>query len=147
VALHLAAAHNNWLLRANNARTTYQVSLGPGIMTRGLSASSQIGISTDGRETLQVLSTYLSVNGHLTEVRTPVTIVVEKTFAFGGSGVVPARRYRLDRLTLGLNLVRNLALRAGVSSRWSTWPGAEQGSDVKATELYYTVGGEYTVSW
>jgi hypothetical protein len=151
VAVHVGAAHADWLVRNPSRpltdRTAYQVSVGPAIMMRGLTASSQIGLSTDGRETLQVLSTRVSINGHLTEVLTPVTVVLEKTFAFGGSGIVPDRRYGVDRLSLGLSLVRDLALRGGVSSRRSTWPGRGEGYDMTATELHYSIGGEYTLSW
>jgi hypothetical protein len=151
IAIHVGAAHDDWLVRSPGRpltdRTAYQVSVGPGIMLRGLTASSQIGLSTDGRETLQVLTTRVSINGHLTEVLTPVTVVLEKTFAFGGSGIVPARRYGVDRLTLAVNLVRDFALRGGLSSRQSTWPGRGQAYDVRATELYYSIGGEYTLSW
>ncbi len=61
-------------------------------MIKGLTASSQLGIYTDGQETLQEVSTFVSLNGGLTEVRTPVTVTLEKTFAFGGEPLIPRRR-------------------------------------------------------
>jgi hypothetical protein len=151
VAMHLAATHAEWLPIERNAAltqgTAYRVSVGPSIMVKGLTASSQLGIYTDGRETLQEVSTFISLNGGLTEVRNPVTVTLEKTFAFGGEPMIPRRRDQLERLTLGLDLVRNFALRIGMTTHRSAWPTEDRSSDLRASEVYYTIGGQYTISW
>jgi hypothetical protein len=116
-------------------------------MVRGLTASSQLGIYTDGRETLQEVSTFISLNGGLTEVRNPVTVTLEKTFAFGGEPLIPRRRDQLERLTIGIDLVRNFALRVGMSTHRSTWPTQDLTADLRASEIFYTLGGQYTLSW
>jgi len=150
VAFRVAATHAEWLPTHRNAalnrNTAYRVSAGPSIMLRGLTASSQLGIYTDGISTLQEVSTFVSLNGGLTEVRTPVTVTLEKTFAFGGEPLIPRRRDQLERLTLGLDLVRNFAVRFGMTTHRSAWP-TQDGSDLKASEVYYTLGGQYTLSW
>jgi hypothetical protein len=127
--------------------TAYRASVGPSIMVKGLTASSQLGIYTDGRETLQELSTFVSLNGGLTEVRSPVTVTLEKTFAFGGEPMIPRRSDQLERLTLGLDIIRNFAVRFGMTTHRSSWPTADRGSDLRASEVYYTIGGQYTLSW
>lgn len=151
LAMRLAATHAEWLPTERNAAltqgTAYRASIGPSIMVRGLTASSQLGIYTDGRETLQEVSTFVSLNGGLTEVRTPVTVTLEKTFAFGGEPLIPRRRDALERLTLGVDLVRNFALRLGMTTHRSAWPTADGASDLRASEVYYTIGGQYTLSW
>ncbi len=151
LALRVAATHSGWLPTEHNAAlnrgTAYRASFGPSIMIKGLTASSQLGIYTDGKETLQEVSTFVSLNGGLTEVRTPVTVTLEKTFAFGGEPLIPRRRDQLERLTLGLDLVRNFALRLGMTTHRSAWPTQDGTSDLKASEVYYTVGGQYTLSW
>jgi hypothetical protein len=151
LAMHLAATHAEWLPTNKNPvlthGTSYRASIGPSIMIKGLTASSQLGIYTDGRETLQEVSTFVSLNGGLTEVRNPVTVTLEKTFAFGGEPMIPRRRDQLERLTLGLDLVRNFALRLGMTTHRSAWPVSGGASDLRASEVYYTVGGQYTLSW
>lgn len=151
LALRVAATHAEWLPTERYAAltkgTAYRASFGPSIMIKGLTASSQLGIYTDGRETLQELSTFVSLNGGLTEVRTPVTVTLEKTFAFGGEPLIPRRRDQLERLTLGLDLVHNFALRLGMTTHRSAWPTQDRKSDLKASEVYYTIGGQYTLSW
>ncbi len=151
LAMRLAATHAEWLPTERYAAltkgTAYRASIGPSIMIKGLTASSQLGIYTDGRETLQEVSTFVSLNGGLTEVRTPVTVTLEKTFAFGGEPLIPRRRDQLERLTLGLDLVRNFALRLGMTTHRSAWPSQDKLSDLRATEVYYTIGGQYTISW
>jgi hypothetical protein len=151
LAMRLAATHAEWLPTERNAAltkgTAYRASIGPSIMIKGLTASSQIGIYTDGKETLQEVSTFVSLNGGLTEVRTPVTVTLEKTFAFGGEPLIPRRRDQLERLTLGLDLVRNFALRLGMTTHRSAWPTQDRLSDLRASEVYYTIGGQYTLSW
>jgi hypothetical protein len=151
LAMHVAATHARWLPTERSAiltqRTAYRASIGPSIMIKGLTASSQLGIYTDGRETLQEVSTFVSLNGGLTEVRNPVTVTLEKTFAFGGEPMIPRRRDQLERLTLGLDLVRNFALRIGMTTHRSAWPTEDRASDLRASEIYYTIGGQYTLSW
>jgi hypothetical protein len=151
LAMHLGATHAEWLPTDRNAiltrGTAYRASIGPSVMIKGLTASSQLGIYTDGRETLQEVSTFVSLNGGLTEVRNPVTVTVEKTFAFGGEPLIPRRRDQLERLTIGLDLVRNFALRLGMTTHRSAWPTADSSTDLRASEVYYTVGGQYTLSW
>ena len=126
IAMHVAATHAEWLPTDRSAvltkGTAYRASIGPSIMVRGLTASSQLGIYTDGRETLQEVSTFISLNGGLTEVRNPVTVTLEKTFAFGGEPMIPRRSDQLERLTVGIDLVRNFALRLGMSTHRSAWP-------------------------
>jgi hypothetical protein len=151
LAMHVAATQAKWLPTDQNPvlthGTAYRASIGPSIMIKGLTASSQLGIYTDGRETLQEVSTFVSLNGGLTDVRNPVTITLEKTFAFGGEPMIPRRRDQLERLTLGLDLVRNFALRLGMTTHRSAWPIADGTSDLRASEVYYSVGGQYTISW
>jgi hypothetical protein len=151
LAMRVAATHAQWLPTNRNPvltnGTAYRASIGPSIMIKGLTASSQIGIYTDGRETLQELSTFVSLNGGLTEVRNPVTVTLEKTFAFGGEPMIPRRRDQLERLTLGLDLVRNFAVRLGMTTHRSAWPIANGTSDLKASEIYYTIGAQYTIGW
>jgi len=151
LAMHVGATHAEWLPTDRNAiltrATAYRASIGPSVMIKGLTASSQLGIYTDGRETLQEVSTFVSLNGGLTEVRNPVTVTVEKTFAFGGEPMIPRRRDELERLTVGLDLVRNFALRLGMTTHRSAWPTADSSTDLRASEVYYTVGGQYTISW
>ena len=151
LAMRVAATHANWLPTEQSTAltrgTAYRFSVGPSIMIRGLTASSQLGIYTDGKATLQELSTFVSLNGGLTEVRTPVTVTLEKTFAFGGEPLIPRRRDQLERLTLGLDLIRNFAIRFGMTTHRSAWPTQDQMVDLKASEIYYTIGGQYTLSW
>jgi hypothetical protein len=151
IAMHVAATHAEWLPTNQSSiltqGTAYRASIGPSIMIKGLTASSQLGIYTDGRETLQEVSTFVSLNGGLTEVRNPVTVTVEKTFAFGGEPLIPRRRDQLERLTVGLDLVRNFALRIGMTTHRSAWPTEDRSSDLRASEIYYTIGGQYTLSW
>jgi hypothetical protein len=151
LAMHVAATHAEWLPSDQSSiltkATAYRASIGPSIMIKGLTASSQIGIYTDGRETLQEVSTFLSLNGGLTDVRSPVTVTVEKTFAFGGEPLIPRRRDQLERLTVGVDLVRNFALRVGMTTHRSAWPTANRATDLQASEIYYTIGGQYTLSW
>jgi hypothetical protein len=151
LAMRVAATHTQWLPTEQSAAltrgTAYRFSVGPSIMIRGLTASSQIGIYTDGKATLQEISTFVSLNGGLTEVRTPITVTLEKTFAFGGEPLIPRRRDQLERLTLGFDLVRNFALRFGMTTHRSAWPTQDQMVDLKASEVYYMIGGQYTLSW
>jgi hypothetical protein len=151
LAMHLGAAHATWLPTDRNPvltkGTVYRASIGPSIMIKGLTASSQLGLYTDGRSTLQELSTFVSLNGGLTEVRNPVTITLEKTFAFGSEPLIPRRRDQLERLTLGVDLIHNFALRLGMTTHRSAWPTADAAGDLRANEVFYTIGGQYTISW
>ena len=151
LAMRVAATHAEWLPTERNAvlkqGTAWRASIGPSIMIKGLTASSQIGIYTDGRETLQEVSTFVSLNGGLTEVRTPLTVTLEKTFAFGGEPLIPRRRDALERLTFGIDLMQGFALRLGITTHRSAWPTADGASDVRASEVYYSLGGQYTISW
>ncbi len=151
IAFHAGAARNSWMEEGPGSmpgdRTGYRISLGPSIMLRGVTASSQFGIYTDGVETLQIASTRVSVNGNLTSVRQPVTITAEKTFAFGGSAIVSRRREALERLTAGMNLFDGFALNVGLSSHRIAWPDANPSYDLRASETLMTLGGQYSVSW
>jgi len=151
LAMHLSATHSEWLPTEQNAiltrGTAYRASIGPSIMVKGLTASSQLGIYTDGHSTLQEVSTFVSLNGGLTEIRNPVTVTLEKTFAFGGEPMIPRRRDQLERLTLGLDLIKNFALRFGMTTHHSAWPTASRSTDLRASEVYYTIGAQYTLSW
>jgi len=151
LAMRVAATHAQWLPTHRNPvlthGTAYRASIGPSIMIKGLTASSQLGIYTDGRETLQEVSTFVSLNGGLTEVRNPVTVTLEKTFAFGGEPMIPRRRDQLERLTIGLDLVRNFAVRLGMTTHRSAWPIGDGSGDLKASEVYYMIGGQYTIGW
>lgn len=151
LAMHLGMTHSDWLAERPSAspvaRTAYRASLGPSIMLRGVTASSQLGIYTDGAETLQIASTRISVNGNLTSVRHPVTITAEKTFAFGGGAIVARRRDALERLTAGIRLLDDFAVNVGVSSHRIAWPDADPADDLRAAETLITVGGQYSVTW
>ena len=51
VAMHLGMSHSDWLPEhpVLADRTVYQASIGPSVMLRGITASSQLGIATDGQ--------------------------------------------------------------------------------------------------
>jgi hypothetical protein len=151
LAMHVGMTHSDWLAERPGAspapRTAYRASLGPSIMLRGITASSQFGIYTDGTEMLQVASTRISVNGDLTSIRQPITITAEKTFAFGGGAIVARRRDALDRLTAGIRLLDDFALNVGLSSHRIAWPDSEPSADLRASETLVTLGGQYSVTW
>jgi hypothetical protein len=114
---------------------------------RGITASSQLGIYTDGVETLQIASTRLSINGNLTSVRHPVTLTAEKTFAFGGGAIVARRRDALERITAAVRIFDDFALDVGLSSHRIAWPNDDPASDLRATETRVILGGQYSVTW
>ncbi|HEU5039988.1 MAG TPA: hypothetical protein VFT84_04145, partial [Gemmatimonadales bacterium] len=149
VAMHLGLSHNDWLPEhpALTDRTIYQASVGPSVMLRGITASSQIGIATDGRETMQIVSTRISANGNLMSVRHPVTVTAVKTFAFGGGAIVSRRREHVEQLTAAVQLVNELALKVGVSSTRIAWPSERPADDLRGSETLVTLGGQYTMSW
>ena len=116
-------------------------------MLKGLTASSQFGLYTDGDETLQVVSTFISLNGHLTDVRGPISMTLEKTFAFGGNAIIPRRRDGAERMTIGWKLTPRAALRLGMHTRRSAWPVDGSAEDIQVSESYYSIGAQYTLSW
>jgi hypothetical protein len=116
-------------------------------MLRGVTASSQLGIYDDGAQTLQFVSTRVSLNGNLTEVRLPVSLTAEKTFAFGGGAIVSRRRDALERMVASVHLVDAFALNVGIASHRSAWPNERPSDDLRASETLFTLGGQYTLSW
>jgi hypothetical protein len=124
----------------------YRGSIGPAIMLRGITASTQLGIYTDGKGAMQELSTFLSVNGALTEVRLPITVTLDRTFAFGNQSMMPRRREQLERLTIAWEFLPSLALRLRVADRRSSWPTG-QPTDLHASEGGYSLGAQYTLGW
>jgi hypothetical protein len=151
LAMHLAARRVDWLRDGFGSQlrdgSAYQASIGPSFMLKGLTASSQLGFYTNGDETLQVLSTFVSLNGNLTDVRGPVSLTLEKTFAFGGDPIVPRRRDGTDRMMVGVQLSPGLALRLGMYARHSAWPVTGTNTDIQVSEMYYSIGAQYTLSW
>ena len=151
LAMHAGVTRSDWLNdgphSAPTNRTAYRAGIGPSIMFKGVTASSQFGIYTDGVETLQIASTRLSVNGNLTSVRHPVTLTAEKTFAFGGGAIVARRRDALERLTAAIRVVDDLALNVGLSSHRIAWPEDDSPTDLRASETRIILGGQYTVTW
>ncbi len=151
IAMHLGATRNEWLPDGSRPaladRTAYSASLGPSIMLRGITASSQFGILTNGRETLQVIGTRISANGRLTSVRIPVSITAEKTLAFGGGAIISRRRDAVERLSASVHLLDDFALNVGVSSHRIAWPGDQPSTDLRASEMLLTMGARYTLTW
>jgi hypothetical protein len=151
VAFHLDADRSEWLPESESPvlanRTAWRAGIGPSLMLRGVTASSQLGIYSDGAQTLQVVSTRIRINGNFTEVRLPVSLTAEKTFAFGGGAIMSRRRDALERLVASVHLVDALALNLGVSTHRSAWPNDEPGSDFRANETLFTLGGQYSVTW
>jgi hypothetical protein len=151
VAMHLDADRSEWLPEGESPvvadRTAWRAGIGPSVMLRGVTASSQLGVYSDGAQTLQVVSTRVSLNGNLTEVRLPVSLSAEKTFAFGGGAIISRRRDALERLLASVHLVDAFALNFGLSSHRSAWPGDQPSDDFRASETLFTLGGQYTLSW
>ena len=151
VAMHVDADRSEWLPEGETPvvadRTAWRVGIGPSVMLRGVTATSQLGIYNDGAQTLQVVSTRVSLNGNLTEVRLPVSLSAEKTFAFGGGAIVSRRRDALERLVASVHLVDAFAINFGLSSHRSAWPGDQPIDDFRASETLFTLGGQYTLSW
>lgn len=151
VAMHAGVTHSDWLdpdlgpLPAN--RTVYRAGIGPSVMVKGVTASSQFGVYTDGIETLQIASTRLSVNGNLTSIRHPVTVTAEKTFAFGGGAIVARRRDALERLTAAFRVYDDFAISVGLSSHRIAWPDEDPSEDLRATETRVILGGQYSITW
>jgi hypothetical protein len=151
LAVHVDADRSEWLADADNPvvsdRTGWRASLGPSVMLRGVTATSQIGIYNDGAQTLQIVSTRVSLNGNLTEVRLPVSLSAEKTFAFGGGAIISRRRDALERLVASVQVVNAFALNFGMSSHRSAWPNQQPVDDLRANETLFTLGGQYTLTW
>ena len=151
VALRLDADRSEWLPEGQSPaisnQTIWRAGVGPSLMLRGVTASSQLGIYSDGVRTLQIVSTRIRVNGDLTEVRLPVSISAEKTFAFGGGEIVSRRREALERLTASVYLVDAFALNIGIAAHRSAWPNQQPSEDLRASETLFTLGGQYTLSW
>jgi hypothetical protein len=151
ISLHLDTDRSEWLPEDESPvladRTAWRAGIGPSLMLRGVTASSQLGIYSDGVQTLQVVSTRVRINGNLTEVRLPVSLTAEKTFAFGGGAIVSRRRDALERLVASVHLVDALAVNFGLATHRSAWPNDEPGNDFRASETLFTLGGQYSVSW
>jgi hypothetical protein len=151
IAMHLGTTRNQWLPDGNRPmladRTAYRVSIGPSIMLRGVTASSQFGIYASGRETLQIIGTRVSANGRLTAVRIPVSLTAEKTVAFGRGPIVSRRRDALERLSASVNLLDNFAFDLGLSSHRIAWPSDQPSGDLRASEVLITMGGRYSITW
>jgi hypothetical protein len=151
LAMHAGVTQSDWLddgispLPGN--RVAYRAGIGPSIMVKGITASSQFGIYTDGLETLQIASTRLSVNGNLTDIRHPMTITAEKTFAFGGGAIVSRRRDALERLSAAIRVVDNFALQVGVSAHRIAWPTDDPADDLRASDTRMILGGQYSLTW
>ena len=151
LSVHLEGVQPDWPLAggisAPSSGNAYRVSLGPAVMLKGITASSQLGIYADGRQIMQELSTFLSINGGLTEVRLPLTVTLDKTFAFGDQSILPRRQEQVERLTLAWEFLPSLALRLRIASRRSTWPTGQEASRLYANEAAYSLGAQYTVGW
>jgi hypothetical protein len=151
MAMHVGGTRNEWLPGGSRPaladRSAYSVSVGPSIMLRGVTASSQFGFVTNGRETLQVVGTRISANGRLTSVRIPVSVTAEKTYAFGGGPIVSRRTDAVDRLSAAVHVLESFALNFGVSSQRIAWPGDRPSLDLRASEVLLTMGARYTLTW
>lgn len=151
LSIHLEGVQAGWHpageISAPSSGTAYRVSIGPAIMLKGITASSQLGIYADGGQIMQELSTFFSINGGLTEVRLPLTVTLDKTFAFGDQSIMPRRQEQVERLTLAWEFLPSLALRLRIASRRSSWPAGQEASDLFANESAYSLGAQYTVGW
>ncbi|MEO6057631.1 MAG: hypothetical protein ABIQ49_12395 [Gemmatimonadales bacterium] len=151
VAVHVDADRTDWLPEEASPifadRTAWRAGIGPSLMLRGISASSQLGVYSDGAQTLQVVSTRVSINGNLTEERLPLSLTAEKTFAFGGGAIVSRRRDAIERLVASVHVLDAFAVNVGLATHRSAWPNEEPSSDFRASETLVTLGGRYTVSW
>ena len=151
IAMHLGATRTEWLPDGTRPaladRTSYSASLGPSVMLRGVTASSQFGIYASGREVLQVIGTRVSANGRLTSVRIPVSITAEKSLAFGGGAIVSRRRDALERLAASVHVLDDFAVNLGVSSHRIAWPGDQPAGDLRASEVLFTLGAQYALTW
>jgi hypothetical protein len=151
LAMHLGTSRNEWLPDGSRPaladRTAYMASIGPSVMLRGVTASSQFGIYTSGRETLQIIGTRISANGRLTSVRIPVSLTAEKTLAFGHGPIVSRRRDAVERLSASVHLLEGFAVNVGLSSHRIAWPGDQPSGDLRASEVLIILGGRYSLTW
>jgi hypothetical protein len=151
IAMQVGTTRIEWLpdgsRPALSDRNVYRASIGPSIMLRGVTASSQFGIHASGSEVLQVIGTRISANGRLTAVRIPVSLTAEKTLAFGRGPIVPRRRDAVDRVAASVHLFHGFAVNLGVSSHRLAWPGDQPFGDLRASEVLLTMGGRYSVTW
>jgi hypothetical protein len=151
IAVHAGALRSGWLPERESPllvdRTALRFAVGPSVILRGITASSQLGIMTDGSETMQIVRTRVSANGNLMSERLPVTIAAEKTFAFGGGAIVSRRRDALERLTAAIYVVNGFAIDMGVTSHRLAWPNTDPADDLRGSEVTFTLGGQYTLSW
>jgi hypothetical protein len=151
LAMHLGTTRNEWLPDGSRPaladRTEYRAGIGPSLMLRGITASSQFGIYASGRETLQFIGTRISANGRLTSVRIPVSLTAEKTLAFGSGSIGSRRRDALDRLSASVHLLDNFSVSLGVSSHRIAWPADQATGDLRASEVLITMGGRYALTW
>ncbi len=151
IAMHAGALRSNWLPEHQSPLltdgTALRFAVGPSVMLKGITASSEIGIMTSGGEALQIMRTRVSANGNLTSERLPVSITAEKTFAFGGGPIISRRRDALERLTAGVYLWQGFALDLGMTSHRLAWPNNNPADDLHGSEVTFTLGGQYTLSW
>jgi hypothetical protein len=151
LAMHAGATQSDWLDGGSSPlpgnRTVYRAGIGPSIMVKGITASTQFGIYTDGMETMQIASTRVSVNGNLTSVRHPVTVTAEKTFAFGGGAIVSRRQDAVERLTAAIRVVDGFAIQFGMSTRRIAWPTQDPADDLRASDTSMILGGQYSLTW
>lgn len=151
VSVYVDGDRSEWLPEGESPlladRTAWRIGIGPSLMLRGVTASSQLGVYSDGAQTLQVVSTRVRINGNLTEVRLPVSLTAEKTFAFGGGAIVSRRRDALERLVASVHLMDALAFNFGLATHRSAWPTQDPRSDFRANETLFTLGGQYSVTW
>jgi hypothetical protein len=151
LAMHAGATRSDWLDGGRSPlpgnRTVYRAGIGPSIMVKGITASTQFGIYTDGVETMQIASSRVSVNGNLTSVRHPVTITAEKTFAFGGGAIVSRRQDAVERLTAAIRVVDNFAIQFGMSTHRIAWPTRDPADDLRAFDTSMILGGQYSLTW
>ena len=151
IAMHAGVLSTNWLPEQRSPLltdgTALRFAVGPSIMLKGITASSQIGVMTSGGEALQIMRTRVSANGNLTSERLPVTITAEKTFAFGGGPIISRRRDAIERLTAGVYLWEGFALDLGMTSHRLAWPNNNPADDLHGSEVTFTLGGQYTLSW
>ena len=151
LAMHAGATQSGWLDGGSSPlpgnRTVYRAGIGPSIMVKGITASTQFGIYTDGIETMQIASSRVSVNGNLTSVRSPVTITAEKTFAFGGGAIVSRRQDAVERLTAAIRVVDGFAVQFGLSTHRIAWPTDDPQGDLRASDTSMILGGQYSLTW
>jgi hypothetical protein len=151
VAMHLGLVQGEWLPEERGPvlanRAVYQIGIGPSVMLQGITASTQLGVYTDGTETLQTVSTRISANGNLTSVRQPVTMTAEKSFAFGRGAIVSRRRDAVESFSAAVQLVDDFAVKIGVTSHRIAWPDEDPASDLRGSETLFTLGGQYSITW